>query len=227
MQWKNALLPSLRVSDVFLQNFNFCLLNLRRCSKNASERNPYDVLGLKTSCSTKDVKKAYIKLCKELHPDIKPGDTSQHKKFVELNKAYTTLVNVENRKQFDQESSSPSRDTYQGVYRQASNPFDQGHWPKEEAWYEKENYRQYYQQQNKSTMVKRVKHSWIVFGCFLLVLVGSIMYFSAYSYATRYTLHKVDERSRRISENYQDTRRNALDGGKEERLEKLKRRWSM
>ncbi|GFT66651.1 dnaJ subfamily C member 4 [Nephila pilipes] len=227
MQCKSVLSPSLRVSNIWLQTFNVCFINLKWYSKNSSDRNPYHVLGLKTSCSTRDVKKAYIKLCKELHPDMKPGDPSQHKKFVELNKAYTTLVNVDSRKQFDHDSENTSYDTYQHVYRKTSSPFDQGHWQKEEAWYERENYQQYYQQQGKLSKVKRVKDSWIVCGCFFLVFLGSIMYFSAYSYATRYTLQKVDERSRRIRENYQDARSNALDSGREEQLEKLKRRWSI
>ena len=37
-----------------------------------------------------------------MHPDTKPGDSSQHKKFVELNEAYTTLVNSASRSQYDQ-----------------------------------------------------------------------------------------------------------------------------
>ncbi|GIY62158.1 dnaJ subfamily C member 4 [Caerostris extrusa] len=228
MQFKGFLLPSRKIADIWVHAFNICTVNSRFYCNKSSSRNPYEVLGLKTTCSTKDVKKAYIKLCKELHPDMKPGDASQHQKFVDLNKAYITLVNAENRKQFDNKTDNSSpRYAYRTVYKKASGPFDQGHWQTEEAWYEKDDYQQYYHRQRNSNPAKPLSNKWIVFGCFLLVIIGSILYFSAYSFATNYTLSKTDEKSRKISENYQDTRKRALDNGKEEQLERLKKRWNI
>ncbi|KAF8784655.1 dnaJ homolog subfamily C member 4-like [Argiope bruennichi] len=227
MQCKSILVHSAKISEIWYHSFNVFCVTSKQCRNYSRSRNPYEVLGLEKTCSTRDIKKAYIKLCKELHPDAKPGDDSQHKKFVELNNAYTTLVNSDSRKQFDQKSDKAPHKVYQGVYRKAHGPFDQGHWQKEEAWYEREDYKQYYRQQSSSRPLKHLSNKLIVYGCFVLVIIGSAMYFSAYSFATRYTLNKVDERSRIISENYQDTRKNALDGGREEQVEKLKRRWNL
>ncbi|GBM20497.1 DnaJ subfamily C member 4 [Araneus ventricosus] len=227
MQCRGILFPSARISEICYHSFNISCVTSKQCRKYSCSRNPYEVLGLEKTCSTRDVKKAYIKLCKELHPDAKPGDASQHKKFVELNNAYTTLVNSDSRKQLDQKSDGGGpHEVYQGVYKNAQGPFDQGRWQKEEAWYEREDYKQYYRQQS-SKPLKHLGNKLIVVGCFVLVVIGSIMYFGAYSFATRYKLSKVDEKSRRISENYQDTRKNALDGGREEQVEKLKRRWNL
>lgn len=58
----------------------------------------------------------------QLHPDMKPGDNTQHKKFVELNNAYTTLVNTESRREFDlKNSESSSNEDFDWKYQQTYN----------------------------------------------------------------------------------------------------------
>ncbi|CAL1287473.1 unnamed protein product [Larinioides sclopetarius] len=190
MQCRGVLFPSAIISEIWYNSFNISGVSLKQCRKYSRSRNPYEVLGLEKTCSTRDVKKAYIKLCKELHPDAKPGDASQHKKFVELNNAYTTLVNSDSRKQLDQKSDSGGpHKVYEGVYKNAQGPFDQGHWEKEDAWYEHEDYKQYYKQQS-SKPLKHLSNKLIVIGCFVLVFIGSIMYFSAYSFQLRQKMGK-------------------------------------
>lgn len=54
----------------------------------------YRVLGLTTSATQKDIKKAYFKLAKQYHPDINDTEEAQ-KKFIEINKAYEVLSNPE------------------------------------------------------------------------------------------------------------------------------------
>lgn len=50
----------------------------------------YDILGLPTSATQKDIKKAYFKLAKEYHPDVNPTPEAK-KRFIEINKAYEFL----------------------------------------------------------------------------------------------------------------------------------------
>lgn len=58
----------------------------------------YDILGLSSDCSLDDIKNSYRQLCKIYHPDRNPEDKN---KFIEIKKAYDTLVNEELRKEYD------------------------------------------------------------------------------------------------------------------------------
>lgn len=61
----------------------------------------YKVLGLTKSASEADIKKAYRKLARKLHPDLNPDDKEANVKFQQLNEANTVLSNPENRKKYD------------------------------------------------------------------------------------------------------------------------------
>lgn len=63
--------------------------------------NPYDVLGVKPEASDKEIKSAYRKLAKELHPDLHPGDSSAEEKFKAISGAYGLLGDPEKRARFD------------------------------------------------------------------------------------------------------------------------------
>jgi DnaJ-class molecular chaperone len=63
---------------------------------------PYKLLNVERSASQEDIKRAYRKLAKELHPDINPGNKAVEQKFKELSQAYSILGDAEKRKRFDQ-----------------------------------------------------------------------------------------------------------------------------
>ena len=54
-------------------------------------RNPYEVLGVAASSSADEIRKAYRKLAKTLHPDLNPGDKTAEDKFKEVAVAYDLL----------------------------------------------------------------------------------------------------------------------------------------
>jgi DnaJ-class molecular chaperone len=64
-------------------------------------QDPYKLLNIERSASQEDVKRAYRKLAKELHPDINPGNTAVEQKFKEISQAYSILGDPEKRKRFD------------------------------------------------------------------------------------------------------------------------------
>ncbi|KAH7972073.1 hypothetical protein HPB52_006167 [Rhipicephalus sanguineus] len=81
----------------------------------------YEVLGVKNDCTQKEVRDAYVKLCKQLHPDVKGPATSikDHSKFTELNQAYTTLSKPLDRKHYDDTLLHPELQNVQHtVWRQ-------------------------------------------------------------------------------------------------------------
>ena len=62
----------------------------------------YKVLGIEKNASDEDIKKAYRKLARKLHPDLNPNDKDAHKKFQQINEANEVLSDTEKRKKYDQ-----------------------------------------------------------------------------------------------------------------------------
>ncbi|UKB82832.1 J domain-containing protein [Chryseobacterium sp. MEBOG06] len=61
----------------------------------------YKILGVDKSATQDDIKKAYRKLARKLHPDLNPDDKESERKFKELNEANEVLSNPENRSKYD------------------------------------------------------------------------------------------------------------------------------
>lgn len=62
---------------------------------------PYKILGLSRTASDDEIRAAYRKLAKELHPDLNPGDTAAEDKFKKVSGAFRILGDPEKRKRFD------------------------------------------------------------------------------------------------------------------------------
>lgn len=62
----------------------------------------YKILGVDKQVQAEEIKKAYRKLARKMHPDLNPNDKEAHKKFQEINEANEVLSDPEKRKKYDQ-----------------------------------------------------------------------------------------------------------------------------
>ena len=78
-------------------------------------RDPYEVLGVQRSASATDIKGAYRRLAKKLHPDANKQDPKAAARFAELNAAYEILGEDDKRKAFDRgEIDAEGKPRFQG-----------------------------------------------------------------------------------------------------------------
>ena len=62
----------------------------------------YEILGTKKTATEEEIKNAYRKLARKLHPDLNPNDKDANKKFQQLNEANEVLSDPTKRKKYDQ-----------------------------------------------------------------------------------------------------------------------------
>ena len=67
-----------------------------------SKRDYYETLGISRSASDEDIKKAYRRLAKELHPDRNKDNPDAANKFKDVNEAYDVLRDSQKRAAYDQ-----------------------------------------------------------------------------------------------------------------------------
>jgi len=82
----------------------------------------YATLGVTKSSSEKEIKQAFRKLARKLHPDVNPGDKTTEAKFKEINEAYEVLGDPAKRKKYD-ELGANWRAYEQAEAAGGSNPF--------------------------------------------------------------------------------------------------------
>ncbi len=86
---------------------------------------PYKVLGVEKTASQDEIRKAYRKLAKDLHPDLNPGDDASAERFKAVASAYDIIGDAETRARYDNgeiDASGQERPQQQAYREYASGP---------------------------------------------------------------------------------------------------------
>lgn len=70
-------------------------------STTSTPRDPYEVLGIRRDASEQEIKKAFRRLARELHPDVNAHDPQAEDKFKEAAEAYEILSDADRRATYD------------------------------------------------------------------------------------------------------------------------------
>src|SRR4030095_10580663 len=84
----------------------------------------YKTLGVAKTSTEKEIKQAFRKLARKLHPDVNPGDKTTESRFKDVNEAYEVLGDPTSRKKDDELGANWRM--YEQAGAQGANPFAGG-----------------------------------------------------------------------------------------------------
>ncbi|KAK9763102.1 hypothetical protein K7432_010533 [Basidiobolus ranarum] len=95
-----------------------------------AESNLYRILGVSSSASTEEIRRAYISRSRVCHPDKLPGNSQATEAFQKISTAYETLSNTNSRRTYDHYgtkiNSLNSEETLSSALLQIFNEFMEG-----------------------------------------------------------------------------------------------------
>ena len=85
---------------------------------------PYDLLDVRRDADLNEIKRAYRRLAKELHPDVNVGDDVATERFKRITAAYNLLADKHRRAELDHNTFSEPQDDQVQPWQKGGTWFD-------------------------------------------------------------------------------------------------------
>lgn len=199
----------------------------------------YTILGIKQDASFKQIKDAFVKKSKQIHPDIDPSNPELHSQFIQLNEAYSVLSKLSSRRQYDAKlqlqrqrlSHSPFRPQAGSGTKDDPFIYTDLSWPR--TSHEKSEQVRYWEQfryaspeeyEATYSEKRRTRNMKLVAYCFL-IMSGSLL-FHYISFRKLEEVHStfMDEKDRIIGEIYNESKERARRNGFKKQQEILRQK---
>lgn len=201
----------------------------------------YDILDVDYSATPEQIRAAYVKKSKELHPDLNPNKPRTHEKFIQMTNAYNTLIKETSRRDYDLslsaflEREKRYRSTYSshttarssrrpgsGFYQPEADEhvfWDETIWSMRDKSKDSEfKDKPYYGMKG----LKRQPNSYILVGIVVWILIGCSIHFLLLSKARDYAKNAYDKRDIKFHNFYMERRAKAKLHGNELQMQLLK-----
>ena len=88
-------------------------------------KDPYQTLGVAKTASAAEIKKAYRKLARKLHPDMNPGDKKSEERFKEVSSSFEVVGDPKKRALFDEFGEQATRQGFDEAKARQARHFQQ------------------------------------------------------------------------------------------------------
>ncbi|XP_062551035.1 dnaJ-like protein 60 [Armigeres subalbatus] len=184
----------------------------------AHQTNHYEVMKLQPNCTPKEIREAFIRLSKELHPDSNISGANKKandKSFVQLLEAYKVLSKPESRSSYDYELALRTRPQNHAGGREN---IQHQHWYPNTVNNRKPDPDSYYGLKG----IRKVSNWTIVFYCMVFMALGIIAQVFAISTSFTFSREQLEEDSRKNGLMLAKARAEAESQGNEAQLERMK-----
>ncbi|XP_069750041.1 dnaJ homolog subfamily C member 4 isoform X3 [Narcine bancroftii] len=195
----------------------------------------YTILGIKPDATLEEIKTAFLKQSKKLHPDIDLSNPNLHTQFVRLNEAYSVLSKHSSRMEYDaklrlQQHAEPFKS--QARSSSKDNPFYYHVNPTSSYGFNKSEQQQYWEQfwyptkedaafhgANKHKMNLKMSGY-----CIFILLAGVFIHYAGFRKLEEAHNNFMDHKDRVITEIYNESKERARTNGFKKQQEILRQK---
>ncbi|CAK9817229.1 DnaJ homolog subfamily C member 4 [Anthophora plagiata] len=202
-----------QISRVYKYEIPILIRVLSRHNNQRREHTYYEVLRIPTNATQKEIRDAYIKMSKDLHPDN--SRKGNHADFVKINEAYNVLSKAKTRHYYDMDLKYNSNNNSSSSFSENNgyhNAFKQ--------W---EIYEMYYEQNKKSPSIEDRRKA-IKF-CATIVILGVLVHVVIVIQWSKYNMRAALEKSAKLQLNYEQNKKENRGKTLEEQMQQFTERY--